>query len=93
MLNKMRNIGISGPALEWFESYLSDRCQRTRIGPSLSSPLPVSHGVPQGSILGPMLFTVYMNDLTNSVSNCNVESYVDDTSYISPLHCWTLILD
>ena len=84
LLNKMHNIGTSGPALERFESYLLDRCQRTRIGPSLSSPLPVSHGVPQGSILGPMLFTVYMNDLPNSVSNCNVESYVDDTKlYLS----------
>lgn len=43
LLNKMHNIGTSGPALEWFKSYLSDRSQSTRIGPSLSSSLPVTH--------------------------------------------------
>ena len=90
LLNKMSKIGTSGRALEWFESYLSDRSQR--IAPSFSSPLTVSHGVPQSSILRPLLFTVYMKNLSNS-ANCvstrspiviSVEPYVDNTKlYIS----------
>ena len=55
------------------------REQTTRIGTSLSSSLTVSHGVPQGSILGPVLFSLYMNDLPDIITNCSVESYVDDT--------------
>ena len=79
LLDKMRSVGTSGSALEWFKSYLTDRTQRTRIGSSVSLPLTISHGVPQGSILGPMLFTLYMNDLPNLVLHSKVESYVDDS--------------
>lgn len=68
----------------WFQSYLSFRYQRVRINSSLSDLLPVSTGVPQGSILGPLLFSVYVNDLPLSLKKCEVDSYVDDTKmYLS----------
>ena len=64
--------------------YLSFRYQRVRINSSLSDLLPVSTGVPQGSILGPLLFSVYVNDLPLSLKKCEVHSYVDDTKmYLS----------
>ena len=65
--------------LAWFKSYLSERLQTTRVATSVSSPLLVIHGVPQGSILGPMLFNLYMNDLPSVTEECETESYVDDT--------------
>ena len=68
----------------WFQSYLTNRQQCTRIATSLSEPLTVTHDVPQGSILGPMLFGLYMNDLPDVIKSSNIESYVDDTKiYLS----------
>ena len=56
LLNKLRVMGVSQDAIEWFKSYLSDRSQRLRIGCEMSDARLVAHGVPQGSILGPALF-------------------------------------
>ena len=79
LLSKLQLLGTSEKALLWFKGYLSDRQQCTRIGTSLSDPLTITQGVPQGSILGPMLFTLDMNDLPTVTKYSNIESYVDDT--------------
>ena len=79
LLQKLQSVGASSSSVDWFQSYLCDRYQVTRIGQSASTPLLVKHGIPQAYILGPLLFTVYMNDLPKAVSDCNIESYVDDT--------------
>ena len=80
LLSKLQLLGNSEKALLWFKSYLSDRQQCTRIGTSLSNPLTITHG----SILGPRLFTLYMNDLPTVTKFSNIESYVDDTKvYLS----------
>ena len=84
LIKKLRHIGLSSQVILWFQSYLSFRYQRVRINSSLSDLLPVSTGVPQGSILGPLLFSVYVNDLPLSLKKCEVDSYVDDTKmYLS----------
>ena len=74
----------SSKASKWFESYLTDRMQSTRLGTSRSEELIVTHGVPQGSILEPLPFSLYMNDLPSVVKFSSVESYADDTKvYLS----------
>ena len=78
--------GISGTALSWFTSYLTDRQQAIKIGNCFSDMLPTSCGVPQGSVLGPLLFTLYTTPLSSVIQGHNLDHhlYVDDTqSYIS----------
>ena len=60
----LKSSGITGPLLTWFKSYLTDRTQQVVIQGHTSEPLPVSSGVPQGSILGPLLFILYMNSIS-----------------------------
>ena len=78
LLSKRRSLGVSPSALEWFKSYLG-RYQYVRIGDVVSQSLPVDYGVPQGSILGPVLFTVYVNDLLIVPKLCQTTCYVDDS--------------
>lgn len=84
LLFKLRNLGPSNQSLEWFKTFLTNRKQFTRLGTSRSEELTTTYGVPQGSILGPMLFGLYMKDLPFAVKFCSVEFYVDNTKiYLS----------
>ena len=81
LLSKLNSLGFldDSTAYNWFEWYLSNRCQVTACNNSQSDQAIVPIGVPQGSILGPLLFTVYINDLPDRLEFCDITLYADDT--------------
>ncbi|MEW8545280.1 MAG: reverse transcriptase family protein, partial [Candidatus Thiodiazotropha sp.] len=79
LLYKLSCLGLSSDILKWFSSYLSGRRQRVVLGGSTSEWMPVQAGVPQGSILGPLLFLIYINDIVNEI-NSSIRLFADDTS-------------
>ena len=79
LLTKLEMYGIRDMSLKLFESYLTDRQQKCNINGTLSNPMPISCGVPQGSALGPLLFLIYINDLPNCLQHSTPRMYADDT--------------
>ena len=80
LLYKLNHYGIRGHAQQFFKSYLSNRRQFTIINGVQSTHKIVSTGVPQGSVLGPVLFLIYVNDLYRSIPNCLTRLFADDTN-------------
>ena len=81
LLDKFKAMGLSENALFWFDSYLNDRWQLVDNGGVYSSLTKTSCGVPQGSILGPLLFLVYVNDM-ESATSCKLLLYADDSALV-----------
>ena len=79
LLSKLFEYGIPGVAYEWFRSYLDNRNQQCFVNGSLSNSQILTCGIPQGTILGPLLFILYINDLPNCLSNSVARMYADDT--------------
>src|SRR5664279_4105275 len=106
LLSKIESYGIQGNTLNWIESFLSNRSQRVVINGSQSSWLPVTSGVPQGTVLGPLLFLLYINDIASDIKS-EIRLFADDCILyrkimsdhdtaqlqddIDRLHSWTVI--
>ena len=69
-------------SLKWIESFLKNRFQSVIVDGILSEPAPVISGVPQGSVLGPLIFLILIGDIDNDISNSSVRSFADDTRLI-----------
>ena len=76
------HYGIRGTANKWFESYLDKRKQCVSIAGQQSEYRYINHGVPQGSVLGPLLFLVYINDLNTCIRHSTVRHFADDTNLL-----------
>ena len=83
LLRKLERYGIRGVVQDLIADYLRNRFQRVKFNNILSDPLPITIGVPQGSILGPLLFLIYVNDLSNILSSFLSIMYADDTTLVN----------
>ena len=91
LLSKLKYYGIHGTALQWFESYLSNRSQYVVYEETKSKQSPLLTGVPQGSVLGPLLFLIYMNDIYKASEKFNSVLFADDTTLDNPLKTFDMI--
>ena len=78
LIKKLHKAGIRNSLLDWCVNYLSNRSQKTIANNSVSSVKRISCGVPQGSVLGPLFFLVYINDLCDALDDCGIHLYTDD---------------
>ena len=81
LLYKLKCKGITGKLFDWIKPYLSDRFQRVVIKGQFSEWIKILAGVPQGSILGPLLFLIYIDDIINEIE-CDMYLYADDTTLL-----------
>lgn len=89
LLDKLYHYGIRGRVLEWLRSYLNNRKQQVKFQNKYSELIKTKYGVPQGSVLGPLLFIIYINDIVKAcMSDCILKMFADDTLlYVTGRSC------
>jgi len=87
LLQKLQYYGLNGASLSLIQNYLTDRLQYVYFNDCISSSLPITTGVPQGSILGPLLFIIYINDMSKASHIFTLISYADDTTLFISMQC------
>ena len=85
LMKKLRAFGISGKILNWISAFLEDRQQQVIVDGKLSRKEKVISGVPQGTVLGPLLFLIYINDLEDDMKNCILRVFADDSKLVMKL--------
>ena len=92
LLAKLESAGVKGRALQWLTDFLHHRHQQVRVGNSLSAVTSLHAGVPQGAVLSPLLFLLYVNDATSAPTDANVNLFADDTSIFMCDKCPTRLV-
>jgi len=93
LIKKLENYGVRGTTLKWFISYLESRTQNVICNEALSEEGLIRFGVPRGSILGPLLFLLYINDLANVSSTIFLILFADDTNVFLSHSSWQILLN
>ena len=86
LLIKLEGYGVKNPILGWIRNFLIGRSQRVVIDSAKSEWVPVTSGIPQGSVLGPVLFIIYVNDLSD-ITHSSIQMFEDDTKVFNKITC------